>query len=31
LDWRKFMLLNIKVKPSTLFISGGEPELDEDG
>jgi len=31
LDWRKFLLLNIKVKPSTLFISGSEPELDEDG
>ena len=31
LDWRKFLLLNIKCKPSSLFISGGEPEVDEDG
>lgn len=30
LDWRKFLLLNIKAKPSTLFVQPKE-ELDEDG
>lgn len=24
LDWRKFLLLNIKAKPSSLFVGGGE-------
>ena len=28
LDWRKFMMLNIKCKPSSLFIQGGE---DKEG
>ena len=37
LDWRKFLLLNIKVKPSTLFVAdnapageGEEPPADEN-
>jgi hypothetical protein len=31
LDWRKFLLMHIKCKPSSLFISGAEPTLDDDG
>ena len=30
LDWRKFLLLNIKAKPSTLFVTPKD-ELDEEG
>jgi hypothetical protein len=28
-DWRRFLLLNIKAKPSTLFVQP-EPEIDAD-
>lgn len=30
LDWRKFLLLNIKVKPSTLFVLGEAAPEGED-
>ena len=33
LDWRKFMMLNIKVKPSSLFVpdtEGGEDGEEEE-
>lgn len=29
LDWRKFLLLNIKAKPSTLFVSPDAPKDDD--
>lgn len=30
LDWRKFLLLNIKAKPSTLFVAGDAGQGGED-
>lgn len=29
LDWRKFLLLNIKAKPSSLFVTDDAPEAEE--
>jgi len=31
LDWRKFLLLNIKAKPSSLFVAEESAEIEEGG
>jgi hypothetical protein len=30
-DWRKFLLLNIKAKPSSLFVADEEPTAEDGG